>query len=324
MYNLKILVVGGAGYVGGVVTDMLMQRAGFHEFIVFDNLTFDDQYVKPCRFVRGDVRDTQALKPYLDYADVVVWLAALVGDGACEARKSEAIDINLNAVKFLAENFNGRILFTSTCSVYGAGDQVLSEESAVRPLSTYAQTKFEAEEVLRASKSNAVILRFGTLFGLSDEYSRVRFDLVVNTMTRAAHTNGTIQVRGGDQWRPLLHVRDAGRLAFKMGMECSPGVYNLHCFNTQVADIAQDIADLFGNVAVQVDGSEVSDARNYRVSSGPAHRMGYLPQSSLADGVRGLRSLLCSGRIRDPFSSRYSNEAYLKERGTPIMNAESE
>lgn len=310
---MKILITGGAGYVGGAVTDYLMSGARwFHEIVVFDNLTFDEQYSKPCRFVRGDVRNIDELKPWLEWADVVIWLAALVGDGACRAREADAIDINLGAVKTLADNFNGRILFTSTCSVYGAQDGVIDESSPTNPLSTYARTKLEAESVLLGANKNAVILRFGTLFGISDSYARIRFDLVVNAMTRSAVETGRIDVFGGSQWRPLLHVDDAGRILVRMAMECSPGIYNLHAFNSQIMDIAEAVRWNVGE-HVQINTTEMStiDTRNYRVLSQPAHMMGYNPTHGLEDGIREIKHALDSKRIRNPFSDRYTNESYL-------------
>lgn len=293
------------------MTDCLLRGSTFHEVCVYDNLTFDEQYSKPVRFANGDVRDHDKLRKYLQWADVVVWLAALVGDGACRAREAEAVDINFECVKFLAENFNGRILFTSTCSVYGAQDGVLTEESPLNPLSIYAQTKMNAESVL--AKKNAVIMRYGTLFGMSDHYSRVRFDLVVNSMTRDAHRNRLVRVFGGDQWRPLLHVRDAARLSLRMAMECSPGIYNLHSTNRQINEIADTVKCVVGD-DVSIDHTEMStvDARNYRVLSGRAHMLGYVPVTSVHDGVVEMNELLMSGRIRNPYSDRYTNEAYLK------------
>ena len=115
-----ILVVGGAGYVGGAVTDLLMKSG--HETRVYDALFYEESYRKPVDFVFGDVRDYDKLRTQLVWADTVVWLAALVGDPACALNPEVSIRINQDAVKWLAENFDGRIVFLSTCSVYGARD----------------------------------------------------------------------------------------------------------------------------------------------------------------------------------------------------------
>jgi nucleoside-diphosphate-sugar epimerase len=157
----NILIVGGAGYVGGAVTDLL--AGGEHSIRVFDMILYEDSYRKPIDFIYGDVRDRAALKPHLDWADVVVWLAAIVGDGACQLDPDTTIAVNQQTVEWLANNYDKRIVFMSTCSVYGAQDVELDEESAKNPLSLYASTKLQAETYL--ADKDAIIFRLGTLFG---------------------------------------------------------------------------------------------------------------------------------------------------------------
>ena len=135
----NILIVGGAGYVGGAVTDLL--AGGEHSIRVFDLILYEDSYRKPLDFVYGDVRDKAALEPQLDWADIVIWLAAIVGDGACQLDPDTTIAVNQQTVKWLARKFDGRIVFMSTCSVYGAQNSELDEESDKNPLSLYASTK---------------------------------------------------------------------------------------------------------------------------------------------------------------------------------------
>ena len=115
---MKVLVVGGAGYVGGAMTDILA-GAG-HEMRVYDALLYEDSYRKQVPFAYGDIRDRKALKAHLEWADAVIWLAALVGDGACALNPEISVDLNQESLKWLANNFGGRIIFLSTCSVYGA------------------------------------------------------------------------------------------------------------------------------------------------------------------------------------------------------------
>ena len=175
----NVLVVGGAGYIGGALTDRLMESQ--HNIRVYDGLVYEESYRKPVDFVMGDVREWDRIRPQLKWADVVVWLAALVGDGACALNPDLTVDVNELAVKRLAEGFDGRTIFMSTCSVYGAQDGILSEDSPVNPLSLYAATKLNAEPYLR--DRSALIFRLGTLFGVGDFFSRIRLDLVVNVLT---------------------------------------------------------------------------------------------------------------------------------------------
>ena len=137
------------------------------------------------------------------WADAVIWLAAIVGDGACQLNPEITVEVNQEAVGWMARHFDGRIVFMSTCSVYGAQDNIeLNEDSPTAPLSMYAASKLAAETYLRST--NAIMFRLGTLFGVGDEFSRVRLDLVVNTLTVRAWQNGKISVFGGDQFRPYF------------------------------------------------------------------------------------------------------------------------
>src|SRR6185436_8855125 len=134
----NILVVGGAGYIGGAVTDALLKMKNVR-IRVYDKLLYEESYRKPIDFVYGDILDHSRLKPHLKWADAVVWLAAIVGDGACKLDEILTLEVNEKAVEWLSKNYKGRIIFTSTCSVYGAQkDALLNEHSPLNPLSLYA------------------------------------------------------------------------------------------------------------------------------------------------------------------------------------------
>lgn len=306
----KILVVGGAGYVGGGVTDRLV--AAGHAVRVFDCLIYEDVFLKPIDFVYGDVRNYSALKPQLDWADVVVWLAALVGDGGCSHDPSLTREINVESVGWLVENFEGRIVFMSTCSVYGAMDGVLTEESPTNPLSLYAVTKLEAEEILSAA-SNAIMFRLGTLFGLGDSYSRIRMDLVVNTLTVKAFLYGRVSVFGGNQFRPLLHVRDVAEAVAATVDTDDTGIFNLHAVNMMIVEVADLIQSYIPGLVVHKTEVQFQDARNYRVSSDKAKQaFGFSPRHSLEDGILEIKWLVEEGRVRDISSPRFSNTDFLR------------
>ena len=228
----NVLVTGGAGYVGGALTDRLLMTD--HDVRVFDSLLYEECYRKPVPFVLGDVRDPEALQPHLDWADVVVWLAALVGDPACSLNPELALSLNRDSIRYLIDHFDGRILFPSTCSVYGAADGMLEEGSPVKPLSIYAESKLEAEAILEGR--DAMSFRLGTLFGISDTYSRIRMDLVVNVLTARAHKHGQISVFGGEQYRPLLHVSDVAEAITQNIDTDHTGVFNLHNVNMRITD----------------------------------------------------------------------------------------
>ena len=205
---MKILVVGGAGYVGGVIVDLLLKKKNYN-VTVFDNLLYEDSFRKDCNFINGDIRDKKFYQKNLNKFDVIVWLAALVGDGACAINPALTDEINFQTLKRLCKIYNKKIVFISTCSVYGAQEGILSELSPVNPLSHYASSKLKCEKLLK--DKNSIIFRLGTLFGVSDNYSRIRMDLVVNTLSAKAFFEKKMSVFGGEQYRPLLHVKDVAR-----------------------------------------------------------------------------------------------------------------
>lgn len=307
---MNILIVGGAGYVGGAVTDLLADCPD-DNFMVYDSLIYEDHYRKPVPFCQGDIRDHSCLLPHLRWADAVIWLAAIVGDGACALDPVLSVEVNQESVRWLASNFSGRIVFLSTCSVYGAADGELTEDSLTNPLSVYASTKLAAESYL-SSHPDAIAFRLGTLFGLSDTYSRVRFDLVVNTLTQRAYQTGKITVFGGKQYRPLLHVRDAARAVVDALGQSQTGVYNLSRSNCTISDLADQVAMEFPEVVIERTPQHFEDNRNYRASSEKAQReLGFDPGISILQGIREVKTLLEEGRLRLPDLPRYWNDRHL-------------
>ena len=308
---MNVLVVGGAGYVGGGIVDKLKEN---HSVTVYDSLIYEESYRKDVKFVYGDIRDHEILLELLNSNDAVIWLAALVGDGACAINPELTFQINSESVKFLAENFKKRIVFLSTCSVYGAQEGMLDESSSINPLSEYASSKVQAEEYLQ--NSNAIIFRLGTLFGISDEFSRIRLDLVVNILVTKALSEGKLTVFGGDQWRPLLHVNDvANAINHTLENEVT-GVFNLHYKNFKIIDIANKIIEKVPTATIETTPMKFQDARNYQVSSEKLfNETGFRAQVDLSTGVDEVYQLISSRRIKDVNHIRYSNQNFLEKYG---------
>ncbi len=308
---MNVLVVGGAGYVGGGIVDKLKEN---HSVTVYDSLIYEESYRKDVKFVYGDIRDHEKLLELLNSNDAVIWLAALVGDGACAINPELTFQINSESVKFLAENFKKRIVFLSTCSVYGAQEGMLNESSSINPLSEYASSKVQAEEYLQ--NSNAIIFRLGTLFGISDEFSRIRLDLVVNILVTKALSEGKLTVFGGDQWRPLLHVNDvANAINHTLENEVT-GVFNLHYKNFKIIDIANKIIEKVPTATIETTPMKFQDARNYQVSSEKLfNETGFRAQVDLSTGIDEVYQLISSKRIKDVNHIRYSNQNFLEKYG---------
>ncbi len=307
--GMKVLVAGGAGYIGGAVVDALLARN--IPCTVYDNLLYEHQYLKLVDFIRGDIRDTGKLKKVLPGYSHVIWLAAVVGDAACRIRPDLTSAVNTEAVKWLAANYDGRVIFPSTCSVYGRSRHLISENSAVNPLSHYARTKLEAEAYLQQPRH--LILRLGTVFGVGDTNSRLRMDLVVNYMTASALTKGKLSVCGGTQWRPLIHVKDLAKAMVDNLDKKTHGVHNLSAVNLQIKDLAEIVRGATG-CAVEHTPGQFEDQRNYRVSNKKSLASGVftLPKvRNIQFGVGEIADLIGSGRIKYTDNDIYFNERHI-------------
>src|SRR5262245_36190252 len=219
----KILLVGGAGYIGSALLPMLLEN-GYHvrllDLFLYGSEAIRDFLHHPrLEIMRADFRQVDKVVEATRNMDAVIHLGAIVDDPACALNEDLTIEVNLMATRMIAEVAKGsgvsRFIFASTCSVYGACDEVLDEHSELNPVSLYARSKIASERVLLSlSDSNfaPTVLRFGTIYGLS---GRTRFDLVINLLTAKALVEGQITIRGGDQWRPFVHVHDAALAVFK-------------------------------------------------------------------------------------------------------------
>jgi nucleoside-diphosphate-sugar epimerase len=307
----KILIVGGAGYVGGWLTDEAIRDG--HEVRVIDNLTYEDSYLKNVDFVFGDVLDFDLIKNNLSWADTVVWLAALVGDPACAINPSLTKKINVDSVKNLVDHFDGRVIFPSTCSVYGAQNGLLNEESAVGPLSLYAASKLEAENILLESNATPLIFRLGTLFGISDTYARLRVDLVLNVLTIRAVLEGTMSVFGGEQYRPLLHVKDVATAVMPHLNDSTSGIYNLSTENVTILQLAERIQKIVSKVKIEQTKISFQDARNYRVSTDKVNKdLKFVPRYSLENGIQEVANAITQKRIKDVGNPKFNNSESLR------------
>ena len=300
MSGKRVLVTGGAGYLGSHVVRMLKDVCNV---TVYDNLLYTNEYLEDVSFINGDVTNSLLLKIALARADVVIWLAAIVGDAPCMVNPARAIATNQEAVRTLAR-FDGPIIFTSSCSVYGNYLGLAREDTQIHPLSLYAETKASAEEYLR--DKNALILRMGTLHGTS---RRMRFDLVVNTLTKKAVMDGTIQVFGGRQYRPLLAVQDAAEfIAVKALGSWKSGIYNLASENLSILEVARKVKDYLPSTHIIVLDSAYEDNRNYQADFSRAQDiLGYHPGRSAKDSIADIAALVSSRRIKDLSDIRYAN-----------------
>ncbi len=321
-----VLVTGGAGYVGSHVCRLLLKKG--YKVVVLDKLLFGNAGIrdllkhKNFKLIKGDISNISTLISAVQQADAVIHLAGIVGDPASALNPLHTMEQNHFATKAFIDVCKhyqiARFVFASSCSVYGANPGLLKEESDLRPVSLYAQSKRYSEFVLlREADDNfhPIILRFGTLYGLSP---RMRFDLVVNTMTAHAHSRKIIMVDGGGQWRPLLHVEDAAAAcvaALETPLQKVSGqIFNVGDTqeNYQIQDIAKAVqGHLPGTHIHQQD--TVKDRRDYKVSFNKInHRMGWRISRTLTEGIAEIVTTLRKGQFKQWDDKRYNNYLMLR------------
>jgi nucleoside-diphosphate-sugar epimerase/sorbitol-specific phosphotransferase system component IIC len=325
----SVLVIGGAGYIGSALLPKLLERG--YQVKLLDLLIFGTEPIQEylehpnLTVMQADFRQIDKVVEAVDDVDAVIHLGAIVGDPACAVDDKLTVDINLMATRMIAEVAKGsgveRFIFASTCSVYGASDQMLDERSELNPVSLYARSKIASEKVLFKMANDRfapVILRFGTIYGLS---GRTRFDLVVNLLSAKAVVDKQITVYGGDQWRPFLHVDDAALSLLKV-LEAPLGLVQNQIFNVGSNEQNYTIKQIAEIVNEQAPEAEVlmmdsgDDRRNYWVNFNKIHNtLGFSPQWTVAGGVSQVIEAIRSGRVTDYTDARYSNVKFLTEEG---------
>jgi nucleoside-diphosphate-sugar epimerase len=321
---MKILITGGAGYLGSLLS-LQLTKAG-HEVRVLDALMYGGESLlalagqKGFDFQRGDVRDPKAVRLALQGVDSVVHLASIVGDPACARDPEMAREVNLKASLGLIDEAKranvSRFVFASTCSNYGKmrdTSVLATEESELRPVSLYAETKVGVEQELLSlplQPMAATVMRFSTLYGLSP---RMRFDLTVNEFVMEMLLHRKLVVYGEQFWRPYVHVRDAAR-AVTMVLESRSELVAGQVFN--VGDTRENYrkADLVELMRERVPDAEVQsvpkaeDPRDYRVSFERIRKqLDYSITRRVKDGIGEIASALEAGLIANPKDPAHYN-----------------
>ena len=321
----KILITGGAGYIGSVLVRILLQKG--YNVRALDSLKFggdalyDVSQHPNFEFMKGDLRNADDTKKALDGIDWVAHLAAIVGDPACSKFSDEAKEVNWDASLNLFEEAEKagleRFVFASTCSNYGKmadPNSYVDENSELRPVSLYAELTVKFENYLLQDRKDANIcataLRFSTVYGFSP---RIRFDLTVNEFTRNVCLTGEQEIWGPQFNRPYCHVDDLARsivLAFEAPVEkVKANVFNVGDTSENYSKrmLMEEIQKQIPSAkAIYVERTE--DPRDYRVNCDKIkNELGFKITKKVPDGIREIAKLMQSGLITDSFSQKFRN-----------------
>lgn len=321
----KILVTGGAGYIGSVLTRQLLEKG--YEVRVLDRLMYGGEPIIDLfnypnfEFIKGDVRNREDVEKAVEGVTCIAHLAAIVGDPACAKDPELSKSTNLEGSKLLYNIANEKgvkkFVFASTCSNYGKMDDpgaYVNEESTLAPVSIYAETKVATEQYLLSQpKTNTckpTCLRFSTVYGLS---LRPRFDLTVNEFTKELALGRELVVFGEQFWRPYCHVYDLARSVIKV-IESEEDAVAFDVFN--VGDTAENYQKqmIVDEIKKQIPDARVKyvskneDPRDYRVDfSKIKNKLGFELMFTVPDGISQIKEVLDAGFILNPDDSKYKN-----------------
>lgn len=319
-----ILVTGGVGYLGWHVCNELINRG--YKVKVLDNLLYDFKPDERYEFIKGDIRNRSDVNKALRGVSAVVHLAALSNDPLCDVSPEHGIETNYNGTKLVAElaKQNGikRFIYMSTCSVYGKTDEeYVDENSKVRPLSLYAMTKYASEQYLRSlceKDFDVCILRSSTMYGYS---KYMRFDLIVNIIAVEAVVDKQIKLFGGDQWRPLVHVRDvANAVVSSVEREEPFGAVPINIGsdnqNYNVAELTYKIQkNLYPEIPIK-EFPENKDFRSYKVIFKRARELlNFRPCFDVIYGSKEVADAIRRGEFANPRATQYLRVKHLLAKG---------
>ena len=292
----KVLITGGAGYLGSVLAETLLQND--YAVTVFDNLLYKQVSLLHLfkydnfKFIKGDVRDNNALLNQVVEHDVIIPLAAIVGMPACDRNPDMAIKVNFEQITSIVDVLSQyqKLIIPNTNSQYGSSDKIITEESPFKPLSLYAKTKCDAEDYV-LKYHNGVVLRLATVFGSSP---RMRQDLLVNDFVYKAVTDGYLVLFEANFKRNYIHIQDIA-YTFKFMIEnyeqVRGPVFNvgLSDANLSKLELALKIKEQIPKLVIKQDEfKEDFDKRNYIVSNEKIEKLGWKPNYTIDYGIRQL------------------------------------
>ena len=294
---MNILITGGCGYVGTVLTNTLLNDG--HKITVLDTQWFGNHLKNHDNLIniKGDVRDVEKIP--LEGIDIIIHLANIANDPAVDLNPTLSWEVNVLAAQQLAEKAirDGvkQFIYASSGSVYGVKDELqVTEDLSLVPISVYNKTKMVAERVLLSykDKMKVICVRPATVCGMS---ARMRLDVSVNMLTFQALKNNKITVFGGDQTRPNIHINDMIRV-YQHFLENSieSGCYNAGFENISILKIAQMVSDKLDS---EIIVSESNDPRSYRQNSDKLLKTGFVQKFGVNNAINDVISAYKNGKL---------------------------
>lgn len=262
MDGKNVLITGGGGYIGSVLVDSAPKH---WRITVLDNCLMGNSNINFSRkvnIIKKDIRNDSIIEDLVKKSDVVIHLAGIVGVPSFNRNPKAAITINQDATEKIVsavKKYNKKLVFMSTCSVYGFNTKICTEETIPNEVDDYSVTKSNSEQYIQQNLENYIIFRLGTVYGWSP---RMRFDLFINIIIEKVLWNEAVEIYGGTQWRPFVHVKDAAN-ALVLGAETTikGEIFNLVAENHQILEIVKQITDNFEIV------TDAKDSRSYHVDN---------------------------------------------------------
>tara|TARA_B100000795_G_scaffold269977_1_gene261537 strand:+ start:1039 stop:2019 length:981 start_codon:yes stop_codon:yes gene_type:complete len=309
----KILITGGAGYVGTPLTEQLLKNN--HEVTILDLFLYGENVLednKNLKKIKGDIRDINTIRSAFKDKDTIIHLACISNDPSFELNPTLGKSINLDPfepmVKTAKELGVGRFIYASSSSVYGIkAEKDVTEDMSLNPLTDYSKYKAMCEDILFKYKSNdfiTTVIRPATVCGYS---KRLRLDLVVNILTNLAYHNRLITIFGGEQLRPNIHIQDMIR-AYQKVMEAEPSKVNGEIFNAgfeniKVVEIANKVKNILGS-DIKIEKKETNDNRSYHISSKKIFSvLDYKAEHTIDDAIKDLLLVFEEKKLKDPINN---------------------
>lgn len=316
----KVLVFGGAGYIGCVLVEMLInlnfEVTVYDKFIYTSKKSFTKHFKSSkLKIVKGDSQNISEIFEAIRKNDIVIHLAEMVGDPLCEKKPKKTYAINYLAsmtISNICKNLGiSKFIYVSSCSVYGSNDYLTNETSKINPLSIYAKLKALSEKAIIRNfdkHCKPCILRLGTVYGSS---FRPRYDLVINLFSGLSANKRQITIAGGNQWRPFVHVKDVSRAIIKIlnsdFKKTDNQIFNIVGENVQIKDIGKAIKKINPKANVTFSNN-VKDNRNYKSSNKKAKKLlNFKTKYTINDGIKEVIEYTKKNKIKNIFNKKYIN-----------------